>query len=327
MKHVQTFRSLARTLLISVFLPKTARAKKRLLSIAFLMFLSFGATQSNAQHFNKQKDYVFDVQLTTGITPFLGDLGGSFKNGSKSLGDIDVSSIGSCLGAGVGIRLSKHWHFRAAYINATVKGNDKWSENEGRRNRNLSFKSSINEVYAVAQYTIASIRIGNISLEPQLFGGVGYFAFNPQAFYNNNWVELQPLGTEGQGIIPGTSKYKRSSLSIPFGVALHSRVSDKSSIGVMFNFHKSFTDYIDDVSGTYYDNNQLRAINGDASADLADRHLANNEQPMANGAQRGNPNNNDNFGFVSIVYSHSFGRTKSYNKTSTAHLHKCFNRF
>lgn len=56
MKHVQTFKSLARTILISVFLPKTARAKKRLLSISILLFFAFGATQSKAQDLNKPMD-------------------------------------------------------------------------------------------------------------------------------------------------------------------------------------------------------------------------------------------------------------------------------
>lgn len=327
MKHVQTFKSLARTLLITVFLPKTARAKKRLLSISILLFFAFGSTHSNAQNLNRNKDYVFDVQLTTGITPFLGDLGGSFKNGSKSFSDIDVSSLGSCVGAGLGIKISKHWHLRATYINATVKGDDKWSENQGRHDRNLSFKSPINEIYAVAEYTVASIKVGSIALEPRFFGGIGYFSFNPQALYNGSWVELQPLGTEGQGIKANTSLYKKTGMSIPFGLALHARISDKNSIGFMLNFHKSFTDYIDDVSGSYYDNDQLRLQNGDAAADLADRHLSNNDSPMAAGSQRGNPNNNDNFGFISVVYSHSFGRTKSYQKSSSAHLHKCFNHF
>jgi hypothetical protein len=327
MKHVQTFKSLARTILISVFLPKTARAKKRLLSISIMFFFALGATQSNAQTFKRSQDYVFDLQITAGITPFLGVLGGSFNNGSRSFSDIDISSLGSCLGAGMGIRVSKHWYLRAAYINATVKGNDIWSENEGRRIRNLSFKSPINEIYAVAEYTIASIKVGNIALEPRLFGGIGYFTFNPQALYNGKWVELQPLGTEGQGLKNNTSFYKKTSLSIPFGVALQARISDKNSIGFVLNFHKSFTDYIDDVSGTYYDNAELRSQRGDAAADLADRHLTNNDNPLASGSKRGNPNNNDNFGFISIVYSHSFGRTKSYHKASSAHLYKCFNNF
>ena len=327
MKQVQTFKSLVRTLLITVLLPSTARAKKRLLSISILLLLAIGPEYSYGQHYNRKMDYVFDVQITTGITPFLGDLGGSFRQGSKTFGDVDVSSLGSCIGAGMGIRVSKHWYFRAAYINATVKGDDKWSENESRRVRNLSFKSPINEVYAVVEYKIASIPVGNIFLEPRAFGGVGYFSFNPQAYYKGSWVELQPVGTEGQGIKPGASLYKRTSMSIPFGVALHARISDKNSIGMMMNFHKSFTDYIDDVSGSYYDNAQLRTQRGDVAADLADKHLSSYENPMASGSQRGNPNNNDNFAFISVVYSHSFGRTKSFSRNRAAHLHKCFDNF
>ena len=60
MKHVQTFKSLARTLLITVFLPKTARAKKRLLSISILLFFTLGSTYSNAQIMNSQSDVLND---------------------------------------------------------------------------------------------------------------------------------------------------------------------------------------------------------------------------------------------------------------------------
>lgn len=326
MKHVQTFRSLASTLFLTVFSPKRAKAKRTLLSVAILMFFCSVLTISaSAQRNAKPKNYVMDVQVTTGITPFLGDLGGSFSQGKNSVADLDLGSLGSNAGIGFGIRVAKKWMIRTSLVNAVVKGDDKWSGDVGRRERNLSFRSTINEFYIAAEYTLASVRIGHSTLESRVFAGGGVFTFNPTAWYNNQWVALQPLGTEGQGLVSGTSLYKKQAWSIPFGAGIHWRYNDKNSIGIMLNMHKSSTDFIDDVSGTYYDNDALRQARGDMAANLADRSTGSeNGLYHQDGAKRGNPGNNDNFAFFSVVYSHSFGKTRNYQQS---YLHKCYNSF
>ena len=100
--------------------------------------------------------------------------------------------------------------------------------------------------------------------------GVGVFWFNPKALYGGTWYELQKLGTEGQGLPNGAKKYSRISISIPMVIGVRFIVGKKMTIGLEYNFRKTFTDYIDDVSTTYYDNNLLKQSNGVVAAALAD---------------------------------------------------------
>lgn len=161
------------------------------------------------------------------------------------------------------------------------------------------------------------------------FAGAGVFNFNPQAHYNNKWYDLQPLGTEGQGIIPGKNKYSRISFDIPVGFCYYLKFSDLSKLGLVLTMRKTFTDYIDDVSTSYYDNNVLSEQNGELSAMLADRNL-NRESGYLNpsGSGRGNPKNKDNFAFVQLSYSHNFivKKRKPYSENGYKHndKEKCY---
>ena len=75
-------------------------------------------------------------------------------------------------------------------------------------------------------------------------------------------------------------------------------------IGLEFSFRRSFTDYIDDVSGQYPDVEQLRATKGDVAAQLSDR---NTDQKASPGKFRGNPENNDNYSLIQFSMSRKLG--------------------
>jgi hypothetical protein len=79
-----------------------------------------------------------------------------------------------------------------------------------------------------------------------LFGGVGGFYFNPKAKFNNAWVELKPLRTEGQGLEGGPDEYSNFSLCIPMGIGIRKQLSKVLSVGLEMQYTKTFTDYIDD---------------------------------------------------------------------------------
>jgi hypothetical protein len=74
------------------------------------------------------------------------------------------------------------------------------------------------------------------------------------------WVDLQPLGTEGQRVLlqeedtnNKIKPYNRIQVAIPFGIGFRFRLSTKLDISSEFSFRYSFTDYLDDVSGNYID--------------------------------------------------------------------------
>ena len=65
---------------------------------------------------------------------------------------------------------------------------------------------------------------------------------------------MQPLTTEGQA-----SGYGLTQFSIPFGGGIRYRVSRNFDAALELGWRKTFTDYLDDVSGTYTDVANLKS--------------------------------------------------------------------
>ena len=121
--------------------------------------------------------------------------------------------------------------------------------------------------------------------------------------YQDKWYSLRELGTEGQGLKPGTKKYSITSYTIPLNIGYRYMLNRNEMWGLEFCFRKTFTDYLDDVSGSYYDNGAIAEKNGKAAAYLADPNLIKNP----NGQRRGNYKRGDNYSFVNITYSRFLG--------------------
>jgi hypothetical protein len=78
------------------------------------------------------------------------------------------------------------------------------------------------------------------------------------------------LQTEGQALPGGSKQYSRINFSIPVGGYYKLTLNKVWSIGLEFSYRKTFTDYIDDVGGGYYDPQALAAAYGPLSAQMAD---------------------------------------------------------
>ena len=94
-------------------------------------------------------------------------------------------------------------------------------------------------------------------------------------------------------------------VSIPFGVGGKFSLTSRLGIQVYWEMHKTFTDYIDDVSTTYY--LISRDINkNDVAAVMSDPTL--NHTP---GMQRGNSATNDWFAFFGVSITYKFNLISS----------------
>lgn len=82
---------------------------------------------------------------------------------------------------------------------------------------------------------------------------------------------LRPLSTEGEGFVSGKSNYNLTQLAIPFGAGVKLSLSDNINVGLEVGYRKLFTDYLDDVSGTYVDQALLLANRGPEAVQLAYR--------------------------------------------------------
>ena len=122
------------------------------------------------------------------------------------------------------------------------------------RDRNLSFSSPLTEISA--QLEINFFNVYNEGrknqMSPYIFGGISFFSYNPQAVYNNKTYDLQPIGTEGQGLGSG-KKYALTGFGIPFGLGFKANIGKYICVGAEWGLRYTFTDYLDDVGGTYFD--------------------------------------------------------------------------
>ena len=91
-----------------------------------------------------------------------------------------------------------------------------------------------------------------------VFGGLGFMFFNPKGRdITGKWVALQPLGTEGQGLPGEEKKYNRTTFTIPYGIGIGKSIDRYWQVNIEFTMRQTFTDYIDDVSDTYYGRQNL----------------------------------------------------------------------
>lgn len=166
-----------------------------------------------------------------------------------------------------------------------------------RGQRNLNFRSDILEFSAIGEWNLLGYEESTRTrpYTPFLFAGIGVYKFNPktQFFYmdgvrdatgalihnaqlqqfDGQWIELQTLSTEGQETTKfnDRKRYNLTQVSIPLGVGFKQQVDDYWAYGIEFGVRKTFTDYLDDVSIDYVDDQIVGGANGYLAAAMKDR--------------------------------------------------------
>jgi hypothetical protein len=177
---------------------------------------------------------------------------------------------------------------QARFLTGMLQGDDEESSNPNDKNgryryrRNASFRNSIKEFSVISIFEFPSnhgFYMHRHQVTYYLFAGFGVFYNNPKAKAPSHdlagnplpeagkWVDLQPLGTEGQfsNLKPtdanfGIKPYSRVQPCIPVGIGLRYRVNHTVDFWIDYSFRYLFTDYIDDVSRNYVD---LGVLNND----------------------------------------------------------------
>ncbi len=306
---------------------------KNLLGI--VLFLAFYSSYSqNFVRPNEWKKYRREVYGGIGAANFLGDLGGLNKIGTDySPVDLEMVETRTAFGLGYRYKIFKWFNISAAFNYLIVGSDDRLTSEPFRNNRNLNFKSDIFELSGRLEFVYISNRVGhrygikrtlsrrmkNRSWDFTAFVGIGGFYFNPKGRTpKGQWVELRPLHTEGQGLPGGPKQYSNYSISIPMGFAYRIYFNRKVCVGLEFNFRKTFTDYIDDVSGVYYDNNAIEAAYGSQAAYMADPNLGNipgqtNWENTATGVEaqmRGDSKDNDSYMSLQITVGYLLAKKR-----------------
>lgn len=298
---------------------------KRICLLTLIIITTAAGNQCFAQYFKAQDGYWKNqrhaIGFGIGAANFLGELGGRDAVGRDFIYDLELSETRPALMINYRYQLGSRIFAKAQYNFGIIGGNDALTEEPFRRNRNLHFRSTIHEASIqlegnILDFTSKSRYDRNVE-QGKLAGwslfanfGVGVTRFNPKANFDGRWYALRPLGTEGQFEEEGPAEYSLYTVVLPLGAGVRVDINREWTIGLEVSHRFTFTDYMDDVSTSYFDNDAIRQNQGELAAYFADPSLGyfidddGNQRPLNStetGLQRGDPNDNDSYLFAILT--------------------------
>lgn len=215
--------------------------------------------------------------------------------------------------------------FRLSANYGNLVGDDRWYETAGDTgNRNLHFRSQLWDLTAAFELNLNRVDMRKpTAVIPYLFGGISIFRYNPQAQFqfdslspiaelfgddymnlrdrDGEWVDLQPLSTEGQEITEYNERqrYALTQVAIPMGLGVKFKLSHNWVIALEYGLRYTFTDYLDDVSLSYAQPERLRSERGILSAAMSYKG-AEEVTPEFEERFRGSSNSRDLYGIFGI---------------------------
>jgi len=259
------------------------------------------------------KRYRWETIYGVGIANCLTDLGGANQTGRNGIQDFDWKSIRPTLMAGMRFKQTQQISHKLNFTIGMIAADDGLTTEKYRNARNLNFRSPIIELGYNFEFYLKKEKRGhrfklrgvrglrNVGLYPYGFFGISGFLFDPWGKVAGDWRRLKPLTTEGQGLSPSRSHYSLVQLAIPLGVGIKYALDRRWLISIEYGIRKTFTDYIDDASQTYFPSEELgkKSRYGEISvlaADQTEGTWIGSQQYQ----QRADPTDNDSYMFLII---------------------------
>ena len=302
--------------------------------------------------------YALDYGFAAGTSNYLGDIGGAELTRRDFVADLHLNQTRLSTHIFVRYRVASMFAVRAQLGTVYLEDYDNLSTNPSRRTRNAHFRNYVNELSLrgevnlfsrpmITRYT-SKLRVG-VNTYATL--GITGFVHNPQAQLDQNaaeyhyaegrtttnpsqfnyeeWYDLRDYGTEKQ-------TYGSAALGFPLGLGASFVVNHQIRVGLEFVWNLTLTDYIDDVSWTYADPEDLSDIGVILSSPSSD--VVASDAGFENGdyvvqtffnfseqgdAIRGNPDKNDTYGTLQVTVSKvvrsqsNFRKSNNYGKKRT----------
>ena len=303
--------------------------------------------------------YALDYGFAFGTGNYLGDIGGDALERREFFTDLHLSQTKLSTHLFVRQRLNGALALRAQLGTTYIEDFDNLSSNPARMTRNAHFRNFIHEFSLRSEVNIFSRTSINkysskVRVGVNTYGilGITGFMHNPQARLDatsaqyhldegnitelvsawdyNKWYNLRAAKTEKQD-------YGLVSLGIPMGVGASFIVNYNTRVGIEFVWNVTFTDHLDDVSGTYAD---PASFVGDASQELSrdmqfvlsqpanptvaaaagidnpEAYLNSFRWDAAYESPRGNPDKNDSYGTLQLTVSKVVKNSSSFFKSN-----------
>jgi len=190
---------------------------------------------------------------------------------------------------------------------ARVWADDKYSPDDYFKARNLSFHSNVVTGSLQVEFNFQPYHSNSghkdKKVAPYLSTGFGLTYFNPKTTYQDTEYILRDMGTEGQNL---GSEYKLVTPTMLAGGGFKIDMNRNWSVNIEIMGNFLFTDYLDDVHGTYADARTVAANHGDIAGILSDRSIELGDRLGSTGRQRGNSKDRDMYLTTSIGFVYRF---------------------
>lgn len=243
--------------------------KKSLIALTIICVCIVYSQHTNAQYYYYNDKYyssdvLVEAGLSVGVMNSLTDLGGRKGKGKDFIKDLNWKVTKPSFGLyatatyrdAIALRLEGTFGRIESYDSLLRKSDPNLI---GRYGRNLSFRSKITDVQLAAEIHPLFFKQYDEDeapyFSPYLIAGIGFFSYNPQAYLNGRWYDLQPLRLEGQGFeeYPDRKPYKLNQFNIPVGIGVRYELNSLLNMRLEFVHRILSTDYLDDVSNNYID--------------------------------------------------------------------------
>jgi opacity protein-like surface antigen len=230
-----------------------------------LPLLTLAASSLQAQNYSKHDRYR-SVGVSLNGLSYFGDI-----TPERGMSGLRLGSTRPGIALTATQRFTERISARVAFSYGRIKGQDVKAIDDHdasapmRYARNINFRNDITELSATGVFDLIENwedYLRRPDFVPYVFAGVAVFHHNPKGFIEGGtvpegltertYVALQPLRTEGQ-----SAGYSRTQFALPFGGGVRYRINKEMDVSLEIGWRKTFTDYLDDVSGTYTDVSKL----------------------------------------------------------------------
>lgn len=228
----------------------------------------------------------------------------------ESFASSDISFTRPGIGALGSYTFGGRYNIEASFQYGRLQADDKSSQDltgetsRYRYVRNLHFRNDIKEFSLVGTFDIFEnygSYVNRFVLVPYISAGITVFHHNPQAIApegyalepgvsaaerpfeeSGQWIDLRPLGTEGQWLpdelrATYSEVYNRElprpyslwQIAIPVAIGARYRLTNNLDLSFQISYRQLFTDYIDDVSSAYVDLTVFDYYENGVNPDLA----------------------------------------------------------
>lgn len=268
-----------------------------------------------------------EVFLAVGGASMLGDLGGQNGEGKGFIFDVEPALTRQSFTGGARYFVREFHSVKAGFTYAQLLSSDRYTNYPNRKYRNLNAKADLFELAAHYEWHILKPTTLNLAGAPssRVFAGNRFGAYvsaglgglfaNPKTQFEGQYYATRPLSTEGQGLPGGPKPYGLFHLAVPFGGGVYWLLDRNFILGFDVCYRWTSTDYLDDASGYYYNNDAIRQAKGKLAALLANPSVLLSDVPDQNwyteNQPRGGSRSNDTYLTAQVSLSHTIGKSIS----------------